>query len=434
MLGSAFRTLWVGQTLSLFGSQITLLALPLSAILVLDATPLEMGLLSAVEYAPFLFLTLFAGAWIDRVRRRPVMIAANVARAGLIGAVPIAAALGVLSIPFLAIVAFAAGCGAVLFEVSFLAYIPSLVGRERLTSANTRLFSSASAAEVAGPGLAGTLVSVVGAPFALVADALSYLVSAASLISIRQPEPPPAPRSGRDLKAEIGEGLRVTFRHPMLRPFAFEAATFNLFSAMLNAVFLLFLTRELGFEPAAVGSIFVVGAVGSLIGSMVAARLAARLGLGPTILGAMIVACTVYLVIPLVGGASVASGAVLGGVFAVAGAFIAITVIHVMTIRQTVTPNRLLARMNASYRTLGYGIMPIGALLGGVIGEALGLRVALGVAAIGIACAPLWVVFSPIPRIGHIADVGPAAEPDLVPEAPAHAPGVRPVATPTEAG
>src|SRR6185369_5893105 len=182
MLGMAFRTLWVGQTLSLFGSQVTFLALPLAAILVLHASAFEMGVLGAVEFAPFLFLTLFAGAWVDRVRRRPVMIAANLARAGLIGAVPIAAALGVLSIPFLAVVAFAAGCGAVLFEVAFLAYVPSLVGRDRLTAANTRLFSSASAADVVGPGLAGTLVSLVGAPFALAADALSYLVSAASLI------------------------------------------------------------------------------------------------------------------------------------------------------------------------------------------------------------------------------------------------------------
>jgi len=428
MLGMAFRTLWVGQTLSLFGSQVTFLALPLAAILVLHASAFEMGVLGAVEFAPFLFLTLFAGAWVDRVRRRPVMIAANLARAELIGAVPIAAALGVLSIPFLAVVAFAAGCGAVLFEVAFLAYVPSLVGRDRLTAANTRLFSSASAADVVGPGLAGTLVSLVGAPFALAADALSYLVSAASLIAIRQPEPAPAVAVRRDLRAEIGEGLRVTFRHPMLRPFAFEAATFNLFSAMLNAVFLLFLTRELGFAPAAVGSIFVVGALGSLAGSMVAGRIAGRIGLGPTLLGSMIAACSVYLVIPFVGGSSVLTAAVLAGVFAVAGAFIAITVIHVMTIRQTVTPDRLLARMNASYRTLGYGIMPIGALLGGVIGEALGLRATLAVAAAGIAAAPLWVVFSPIPRIRRIEDVGPMPDPEAAPQAP----GPRGLPAPTE--
>jgi MFS family permease len=404
---SAFRNLWFGQTLSLFGSQVTFLALPLSAILVLHASPFEMGLLAAVEYAPFLFLTLFAGAWIDRIRRRPVMLGANLARAGLIGAIPVAAALGLLSLPLLAVVAFAAGCGAVVFEVAFLAYVPSLVGRDRLTTANARLFSSASAAEIAGPGLAGALVSLVGAPFALAADALSYLVSAGSLAAIRHPEPAPAARSGRDLRAEIGEGLRVTFGQPILRAFAFEAATFNLFWALFNAAFLLFLTRELGLVPALVGLIFVVGAVGSLAGSLVAGRLAARLGLGTTILGAMIIACSVYLAIPFVDGSSPTTVGVLALVLAVAGAFVAITVIHVMTIRQTVTPNRLLARMNASYRTLGYGVMPVGAVLGGILGEAFDLRSALAVGAIGIACAPLWVVFSPVRRIRRIEDVEP---------------------------
>jgi MFS family permease len=415
MRDSAFRTLWIGETLSLFGSQVTLLALPLSAILMLGASPVEMGILAAVEYAPFLLLTLFAGAWIDRIRRRPVMLVANLARAGLVGSIPLAAALGVLSLPYLGAVAFAVGCGAVFFEVAFLAYVPTLVGRDRLTTANARLFSSISAAEVVGPGLAGALVSLVGAPFALAADALSYLLSAGSLASIRKPEPEPAARSGHDLRAEIGEGLRVTFGHPILRAFAFEAATFNLFAATLNAAFLLFLTRELGLVPAVVGSIFVIGALGSLVGSVIAGRLALRFGTGTTIVGAMIAACSVYLVIPFVGGASPFTVGILGLVLAVAGAFIAITVIHVMTIRQTVTPDRLLARMNASYRTLGYGVMPFGALLGGVIGEVFGLRAALAVGAIGIAAAPLWVVFSPVWRIRQIEDVAPSAGIDPTP-------------------
>jgi MFS family permease len=415
MNSAAFRSLWFGETVSLFGSQVTLLALPLAAILVLHASPFEMGLLAAVEYAPFLFLTLFAGAWIDRVRRRPVMLAANLARAGLIGSIPLATAMDVLSLPLLAFVAFAAGCGAVLFEVAFLAYVPSLVGRDRLATANARLFSSASAAEVAGPGLAGALVSLVGAPVALAADAVSYLVSAGSLAAIGQPEPVRAAPGRPNLRAEIGEGLRATFGHPILRAFAAEAATFNLFAAALNAAFLLYLTRELGVAPAVVGSIFVVGAVGSLVGSMVAGRLAKRFGLGTTIIGAMIVACSVYIALPLIGGSSPIAVGVIAFILALAGAFIAITVIHVMTIRQTVTPDRLLARMNASYRTLGYGVMPIGALLGGIVGEAFGLRAALAVGAIGIASAPLWVVFSPVRRVRRIEDVECMAPADATP-------------------
>ena len=410
MRDSEFRKFWFGQTVSLFGSQVTFLALPLTAIFLLDATPLQMGILGAAEFAPFLFLTLFAGAWIDRIRRRPVLLAANVARAGLIGALPVAAAMGVLSFPVLLVASIAVGCFAVLYEVAFLAYLPSLVGRERLSGANARMFSSASAAEVAGPGLAGVLISTVGAPFALAADAISYLVSAATLVAIRRPEPLPPSPERRDIRAEIGEGLRAVFGHPVLRAFAFEAATFNLFVSVLNVAFLLFATRELGLEPAIVGSIFAVGALGSLAGSLVAGRMADRLGLGTTILVAMIAACSVYLVIPFVGGPSVIAATVLALTMAIAGAFIAITVIHVMTIRQSVTPDRLLARMNASYRTLGYGMVPIGALLGGLIGEALGLRAALLVGAVGIACAPLWVVFSPVPRIQRIDDVAAVAD------------------------
>ncbi len=372
-----------------------------------------MGVLGAVEFAPFLFLSLLAGAWIDRIRRRPVLLVANLARAGLIGALPVAAAMGSLSYPVLLAVSFAAGCGAVFHEVAFLAYMPSLVGRERLSGANARMFSSASAAEVGGPGLAGLLISTLGAPFALAADAASYLVSAASLVAIRRPEPTPPSPARRDIRAEIGEGLRATFGHPILRAFAFEAATFNLFVNVLNAALLLFATRELGLEPAVVGSIFAVGALGSLAGSLVAGRLADRLGLGTTILSAMVGACGVYLVIPFVGGSSLVAAAVLALVMAIAGGFIAITVIHVMTIRQSVTPDRLLARMNASYRTLGYGMVPIGALLGGLIGELLGLRAALLVGAVGIACAPLWVIFSPVPRIRRLDDVVAAAGIDV---------------------
>jgi predicted MFS family arabinose efflux permease len=413
MADRAFGTFWLGQTVSLFGSQVTFLALPLTAILVLRASPFQMGVLGAIELAPFLFLTLLVGAWVDRIRRQPVLLAANALRALLVTIVPLSAAMGLLSFGLLAGVALLVGACAVCFEVAYLAYIPSLVGRDRLASSNARLFASSSAAEVAGPGLAGVLVSVVGAPFALVADAASYVVSAVSLASIRRPEPSPARAADRNLRAEIAEGLRATFGQPVLRAFAFEAATFNLFVNVLNAAFLLFLTRELGFEPALVGTVLAVGAVGSLAGSLVAGRIARRFDLGTTILGAMVAACSVYLVIPFLGGPVPVAAGMLAAVMAVAGAGISVTVIHVMTIRQTITPDRMLARMNASYRTLGYGLMPIGSLLGGAIGEAFGLRAALMVGAVGIASAPLWVVFSPARRIRTIEDVTGQAEADV---------------------
>ncbi|HET7726768.1 MAG TPA: MFS transporter [Candidatus Limnocylindrales bacterium] len=405
MRNADFRRFWFGQTVSLFGSQVTFLALPLTAILVLQASPLEMGVLAAVEWAPFLFLTLPAGAWVDRVRRRPVLIAANLVRAALLGVVPIAALLGVLSYPLLLVVALAVGLAAVFFEVAFPAYVPSLVGREALAGANARIFASASSAEVVGPGAGGVLVSLVGAPLALAADALSYLVAGLSLVGIRRDEALPEAPGRRDLRAEIVEGLRATFGHPILRVFAFEAATFNLFVNALNAAFLLFLTRELGLSPAVVGIVFAVAALGSLGGSLAAGRLGTRFGLGPTIVSAMVIACGVYLAIPVLPTSPSAAAVMLALVLAVAGAFVAITVIHVITIRQSITEDRLLARMNASYRTLAYGMVPIGAVLGGVVGELFGLRAAILVGCVGIALAPLWVVLSPVWRIRTIADV-----------------------------
>lgn len=404
-----FAKLWVGETVSLFGSQITLLALPLTAILVLGASPLEMGILVAAQFVPFLVLTLPAGAWIDRVRRRPVLLGANVARAVLIGIVPVTAGVGWLSYPLLLAIAVGVGCFTVVFEVAFLAYTPALVGRERLTGANAKLYGSISVAEVAGPGVAGTLVSIVGAPLALAADAVSYVVSVASLGAIRRAEPTPPVTAQRNVRAEIGEGLRSVFGHPLLRAFAFEAATFNVFSNAMNAVFLLFLTRELGLTPPIVGTVLAIGATGSVAGTVVATRLADRFGLGNTILGAMIIACSVYVAIPLVVGPPLLVAAVIALVLAVASAFIAVTVIHVITIRQSVTPDHLLARMNASYRTLGYGMIPIGAILGGAVGEAFGLRAALLLAAIGMAAAPVWVVFTPLRRVRRLADVNVSA-------------------------
>jgi MFS family permease len=412
-----FRKLWLGETVSLFGSQVTLLALPLTAILVLNASPFQMGVLGAVEFFPFLALTLLAGAWIDRVRRRGVLVMANAARALLIGSVPVAAALGWLSYAYLLVVALAMGCFTVVFEVAFLAYTPSLVGRDRLTGANARLYGSIAAAEVGGPGLAGALVATVGAPFALVADALSYLVSVASLGAIRRAEPALAVPARRDLRAEIVEGVRSVFGNPLLRAFALEAATFNLFFNAMNATFLLFLTRELGLEPGAVGAVFALGATGSLAGSAIAGRIADRLGLGTTILAAVVLACSVYLVIPFVGGPPLVAAIVIAAVLAIAGAFVAITVIHVITIRQAVTPDRLLARMNASYRTLGYGVIPVGALLGGAIGEAFGLRTALLVGAIGAAAAPIWIVVSPVHRLRRLEDLARADELEPHPDA-----------------
>jgi MFS family permease len=401
-----FVRFWTGETISLVGSQVTAFALPITAVLVLGASPAQMGLLGALSYLPFLVLTLPAGAWIDRHRRRPVLVVANLARGALLATIPLAAVLGILRIEHLYLVAFGVGVLTVAFEIAYLAYVPSLVPNDRLTTANARLQASSSAAEISGPGLAGLLISLISAPVAVALDALSYVVSAVFLLTISRVEPPPQPvdRSLRDMLADIREGLRVTFGDPRLRAVASEAATYNALYQMIETVILLYLARELGFDPATIGILFATGAIGALIGSLVAGRLGERFGIGRTLLASMVVGCAAPLLLPIAGGSLPATLAIVGASFLLGGFGVAISNVLVVSIRQAVTPDRLLGRMNASYRTLVYGAIPFGALAGGLLGELIGLRATLAVAAVGLLFAPLWVILSPIPRMRRLPD------------------------------
>ena len=322
----------------------------------------------------------------------------------LLATIPLAALLGLLRIELLYIIAFATGVLTVMFEVAYLAYVPSLVPQERLTTANGRLLASASAAEMGGPGLAGMLISLIGAPLALAVDAVSYVVSAVSLfgISRKEPRPPPDKLLRRDMVAEIREGLRITFGSPLLRAVAGEAATYNVLYQMIEVLILLYFTRELGLNPATIGLLFTVGAVGSLVGSLVAGRLAERFGLGRALVASMILGCAAPLLLPLAGGELIASLAIIGASFFLGGFGVAVSNVHVVSIRQTATPDRLLGRMNASYRAVVWGVIPLGALVGGVLGELIGLRATLAIAAVGLLFAPIWVLFSPIPRMRRL--------------------------------
>jgi MFS family permease len=402
--GRDFRLFWAGQTVSLVGSQVSALALPLTAALVLGAGPAEMGILGAAGFLPFLFLTLPAGAWIDRMRRRPILIAADLGRALLMAVIPIAAIAGWLRIELLYVVALGSGCCQVFFDLAYLAHVPSLVPREQLTVANGRLQATASAAEVGGPGIAGLLIQAVGAPLALLLDAASYLVSALSLGLIGAPEQPPAPpRASPSFRTEITEGLRFLRRQRVLRACAFEAAQYNLFNQVIVAVLILHATREIGLAPAIIGLAFAVGSVGSLAGAALAPRIAHVVGVGRAITGSMVVACAATLLLPLAASTPLPA-VVLATSFAIGGFGVAISNVHIVTLRQAVTPDAMLGRLNASYRTLVYGAIPIGSLLGGLLGELIGLRGTLLVGALGVLVAPAWVIGSALPRMRHVPD------------------------------
>jgi MFS family permease len=279
-----FRKLWAGETVSLFGSEVTELALPLVAVLVLEADAGQMGLLAAARFAPFLLITLPAGVWVDRRRRRPVLIGSNLGRALLVGLVPLLSGLGLLRMGHLYAISFAVGTLTVMFDVAYQSYLPSLVDREQLVEGNSKLQASASAARVGGPGLGGLLVQLVGAPRALLLDAASYVISAASLLAIRNQEPdPPADRDGEPragLRREIGEGLAVTYRNPVLRSMAGLAATYNLFEGAVLALLVLYATRELGLSAGLIGLVVSAGSLGALAGTALTGRLERRLGVG----------------------------------------------------------------------------------------------------------------------------------------------------------
>jgi len=392
-----FLRLWTGQTISQFGSQITLLALPLTAALTLHATPAEMGILSAAETTPFLLVGLFAGVWVDRLRRRPILLVTDFARGILLLAIPLAALLGALTIGLLYAVAFLVGILTVFFEVAYQSFLPAPVGREQLVEGNSKLEVSRSAAQIAGPGVAGGLVQLATAPIAIIVDAASFFISAFFLVFVRVPEAAPAPRAERQtIWKDIGEGLGVVFGNPLLRAIAGCTATSNLGNNSWQAILILYLTRRLGLGAGVIGLIFATGSIGFLCGVLLAGRIARRFGLGPAIVGSIAFGSLGALLIPIAQRpASFALPLLIASQF-IAGGSGTIYNINQVSLRQAITPDHLLGRMNATMRFIVWGTLPIGALIGGALGGTIGLRPTLIVGAIGETFAFLWVVFSPV--------------------------------------
>ena len=401
-----FLKLWAGESVSLFGSQITTLALPLTAVLTLKATPLEVSLVMAARFAPFLLVTLLAGVWVERRRRRPVLIAANLGRAVLMTSIPILALTGLLRIEYLYMGAFLIGLFTVFFDLAYLSYLPALLRPTQLVAGNARLQASESAAEIGGPGLAGILVALVGAPLALLIDAFSFLVSVVSLLLIRPVEPAPvAPSEASNVWAEIREGLKLTLGNPYLRAFVGEAATYNFFDTIILTFFSVYAIRELDLGPALIGLIMAGGGAGALVGALLTGYVARRWGVGRTIIASASLSCLMPLVIPAVSGdRPVVVGLLLVSYF-LTGLGVTGTNVHTISLRQTITPPHLLGRVNASYRFVASSAVVGGAIFSGVLGDWLGLRLALTVGAVGLLLPVAWLWFSPVPRLRDLNQV-----------------------------
>jgi MFS family permease len=396
-----FRRYWVGQTVSLFGDQVTLIALPLTAVLILDAGPAQMGYLVAAELAPNLLFSLHAGAWIDRRgRRREAMIATDLGRAALIATIPIAYAADALSMEHLYVVAFLTGTLTVVFSVASASLFTTLVRRDEYVEASSLLYGSRAFSFVAGPTVGGAIVQVFKAPVALVIDAVSYVVSAAFLASIR-------PREAEIDEAEGGHvlaGLRYIRRTPVILAALGATATINFFNFMFWALFVLFVTRTLGVEPGALGLLLGAAAVGGLIGAVIAGRVSRRMGIGPAFVFGCVLFTVPLVLVPLADGPHRVVLAMLFAAEFLSGLGVMILDIAAGSIFAAQIPEQLRARVSGAYGFVNNGIRPLGSLAGGALGTWIGLRPTLWIATLGALLGVLWLLPSPLPRLKELPE------------------------------
>ncbi len=403
---SDFLKLWVGQTISRFGSVVTRTALPLVALLVLNAGPLELAYVVISQSLAVLFVGLVAGAWVDRLRRRPILIATDVIRAVILLSIPIAQGLGVLRMEQLYVVAFLEGSLATLFSAAYPAYVPSLIGVDRVVEGNSKLAMSASIAEVGGPGFAGALVQIVSAPFALLVDAISYVVSAISLALIRAPEPPrPTRASTSRIFPEVIEGLAAVRQHPVVFPLALRSILAHVSGAFYGVLYPLYLLNELHLDPFLLGVVISAGGVGSLVGSVFASRVVNAIGLGPAILWMALGASAIGLLTPLAQGPVFLAALMVFLPQLIGDGLQTIEGVAEISLVQGLIPDRILGRANATLEVVSHGIgYPIGALIAAGIAETVGVRGAIFVGWAGMAASLLFIVFSPIPRVRRPSD------------------------------
>lgn len=406
-----FLKFWFGETLSLFGTQVSNLAVPLTAVLIFKASPDLVGLLRFLQLVPYLLLALVFGAWVDRRRRRPVLIGANATRLVLTAAIPVLYALHLLTMPILLTLATAIGVASVLFDVTWMSFVPAVVkDPKHYVEANQKLSVTSSSADIAGPGISGALISALSAPGALIVDAVSYLASLVTLISVRTTEPKPAvTATKRKILAEILEGVRFVFGHPVLRPLALLAPFCNFSLVIVWTVFLLYAARTEHLSPVLIGIVFSASSVGGLLGGLVSKAVIKRFRLGLVYAVSMSAIFVAPLLIPFATGSRPALVAVFIASFFLAYFGLGIAGVVMISLRQTCTPHSLMGRMNAAFRTMLFGGGALGGLAGGLLASAFGLRPAITGIAIGSACVVIGLAVSPVSRLRALPPA--AAEP-----------------------
>ncbi|WP_367127907.1 MFS transporter [Saccharothrix sp. HUAS TT1] len=417
-----FRNLWFGQTLSLFAAEITAGVIPLLAALTLNASVLEMGVLSAVSFLPYLVISLFAGVWLDRLPKRPVIVAADLGRGVLLLLVPLAAVLDLLSMPFLLVIAVLIGIGTVIADIGSASFLPSVVGRRDLVDGNGKLEISNNASRMAGEAVGGALVQVLTAPFALLFNTVAYAVSAVFTQRIKvNPDAEPEDEDDEDDEEqpdarkpdfwrEVGEGLRFVFGNPIVRTLAITALLFNLFTFFIEPVFLIFITRTLGLEPIYIGLILSSSGVGGVVGALISGWVSRRMPLGTLLVVTQWLAGGASLLIPVATLVPKPAAVVLIIVMHFVDAVMVIVYnVNQRSYRSAVTPDALQGRMNASIRMIVMGVCPLGALLGGVVGNALSATTALVIGSLGILSSGVYIACTRIRSVKEIPTEQPTS-------------------------
>jgi MFS family permease len=417
-----FRYYWAGQTISQFGDRITELALPLIAVIILRASPAQVGMVTAAVWLPYL-ISLFVGSWVDQQsKKRRIQVLADVERAIVLLSVPLAYAWGVLSIYQLFAVALLTGLGEVFFHTAYPTVFVNLVPREAYVEANSKLSSTRSLSFIAGPAVGGILIQVVSAPVAVCLDAASFLASALFIGQIPMEEPITGPDQADPLFRRAIQGVRFLLRHRFLRATLACASTVNFFGFVGSALIVLFASRTLGLPAGLIGVAFGVGATGGLAGAIVAPLLARRFGMGRIIIAGSLLFPGALAVPVLAAGPTLVKMIVLAFAEFISGLGVMLFDVNLNSLQTAVTPDDMRSRVAGAFSTINYGVRPFGAVLGGVLGGVIGLRPTLLVAALGGALSCLWLLRSPVRRVrtlGELDFVDPHTGLPLAPEPPA---------------
>ena len=399
-----FMKLWTGETVSLFGTRMGDVAISFAAVIALKATPFQMGLLAGARIVPTLVLSLFAGVWVDRIRRRPILIGADIGRFIVLGTIPIAALFAALTMAQLYAVILAYSALDLFFDVAYRSYLPSLVAREDLLDANSKLTASAGVAEAGGFALSGWLVEWLTAPFAILIDAISFLASALAIALIRMPEPAPAQRA-RDAGAlrEIAAGARLIFSDGRLRAFGINAIVGGFSNSLVSTLYMLFVVNALGFRPGVLGVIFAVGGASSMFGALAARRTADTLGTGMAMVAGLAIEGVALMLLPIARGAGLGSVALLVAQQLIGDSAATVYFINAVSLIQTITPKPML-RMNASLRFVGLGSVLGGQLVAGLAGGMIGLRATIAIGAAGLWVTAALLGFSEVGSLTEMAE------------------------------